>query len=185
MLGQAGIEGVPPPSSDVMLAPTRLVIEAENSWAGIRRRTAWWSVGRALVAAVVLIAVGTGAVASGAAEHVVALLDSGSQAPAASPGGGAAASGQTTAPTQLPSATAAPSASAPASPTSTPTIRPASSPIASTSPAVPAARRYVVQEGDTLRAIADRFGTTVAALKQANGIADENLIEVGRILTVP
>jgi len=43
----------------------------------------------------------------------------------------------------------------------------------------------VVQEGDTLAAIAQRFGTTVAALQQANGIDDPNEIIVGQVLTIP
>ena len=44
---------------------------------------------------------------------------------------------------------------------------------------------YVVQEGDTLQAIAQRFGTTIAALKAANDIKDEDLIEAGQVLTLP
>ncbi|MCL8207798.1 MAG: LysM peptidoglycan-binding domain-containing protein [Actinomycetia bacterium] len=45
--------------------------------------------------------------------------------------------------------------------------------------------RYVVQPGDTLSAIAARFGTTVAALAAANHLADPNLILAGQVLTVP
>lgn len=44
---------------------------------------------------------------------------------------------------------------------------------------------YVVQEGDTLIAIAARFGTTVAALVEANGIADPSAIQPGMELVIP
>lgn len=43
----------------------------------------------------------------------------------------------------------------------------------------------VVQPGDTLSAIAKRFGTTVAVLQHLNGIANPNLIFVGQILKLP
>lgn len=41
---------------------------------------------------------------------------------------------------------------------------------------------YRVRPGDTLDAIAARFGTTAAHLAALNGIADPNVIEVGRLL---
>jgi LysM repeat protein len=44
---------------------------------------------------------------------------------------------------------------------------------------------YVVQPGDTLRAIAIRFNTTVTALAQLNGITNINYIQVGQRLNVP
>lgn len=45
--------------------------------------------------------------------------------------------------------------------------------------------QYVVQPGDTLFSIAQRFGTTVQAILQANNITDPNLITVGQVLTIP
>lgn len=45
--------------------------------------------------------------------------------------------------------------------------------------------RYVVQPGDTLFAIAQRFGTTVQAIVQANNITNPNLITVGQVLIIP
>lgn len=44
---------------------------------------------------------------------------------------------------------------------------------------------YTVVSGDTLSDIADNFGTTVAAIVQANGITNPNLIRVGQQLNVP
>jgi LysM repeat protein len=67
-------------------------------------------------------------------------------------------------------------------------------PAGSLSPAAPAvapvpqaslgAQTYTVQSGDTLSAIAARFGTTVASISQANDISNPNEIEVGQILTI-
>ena len=44
---------------------------------------------------------------------------------------------------------------------------------------------YVVSNGDTLSAVAQRFGTDVADLARRNGIPDPNVIVVGQRLTVP
>lgn len=45
--------------------------------------------------------------------------------------------------------------------------------------------RYVVQAGDSLTAIAARYGTTVSALAAANNIASPDHVVIGTILTVP
>ncbi|MCP4425583.1 MAG: LysM peptidoglycan-binding domain-containing protein [Chloroflexi bacterium] len=44
---------------------------------------------------------------------------------------------------------------------------------------------YIVQSGDTLSAIARRFGTTITAIAQTNNIANVNYIYVGQSLTIP
>ncbi len=44
---------------------------------------------------------------------------------------------------------------------------------------------HTIAAGETLGAIARRYGTTVAALARANGITDPNRIVAGRTLTVP
>lgn len=49
----------------------------------------------------------------------------------------------------------------------------------------PSGGTYMVQSGDTLGEIAQRFGTTVAVLQQLNGIANANLIFVGQVLRLP
>jgi len=46
-------------------------------------------------------------------------------------------------------------------------------------------RVYVVQPSDTLSAIAWRFGTTVWAIAQVNGIWNPNLIYIGQRLYIP
>jgi murein DD-endopeptidase MepM/ murein hydrolase activator NlpD len=49
----------------------------------------------------------------------------------------------------------------------------------------PEAPVYVVQPGDTLYSIAQRFGTTVEAVVNANDIVNPSLINVGQKLTIP
>lgn len=44
---------------------------------------------------------------------------------------------------------------------------------------------YVVRSGDSLNAIAARFGVSAAALARANGISNPNKIYVGQRLTIP
>jgi LysM repeat protein len=44
---------------------------------------------------------------------------------------------------------------------------------------------YVVQKGDTLNSIAARFGTTVRAIMETNGLANANTIWTGQRLTIP
>lgn len=52
-------------------------------------------------------------------------------------------------------------------------------------PGRPAQVRHRVQAGQTLSAIAARYGTSVIALARRNRIADRNLVVVGRVLRVP
>ena len=42
-----------------------------------------------------------------------------------------------------------------------------------------------MQQGDTLAAIAQQFGTTAAALQAANGIEDPDEITIGQVLVIP
>jgi LysM repeat protein len=44
---------------------------------------------------------------------------------------------------------------------------------------------YIVARGDTLKMIAIRYGVTMDALANANGIYNYNLIYVGQVLTIP
>lgn len=74
--------------------------------------------------------------------------------------------------------------STPAAETPRPTASP--SPTAAPTP-IPTAKAatYIVQPGDTLNAIAQQFGTTLAALAEANQITDVNRIDVGQSLVIP
>ena len=55
----------------------------------------------------------------------------------------------------------------------------------STPSSSPATRVYVVQRGDTLSSIAIRFGVSLQALVQANGLTNPSLIYVGQRLVIP
>jgi LysM repeat protein len=46
-------------------------------------------------------------------------------------------------------------------------------------------QHYVVREGDSLSAIADRFDVTEAAIMRANNLTDPNRILVGQQLIIP
>jgi lysozyme len=52
-------------------------------------------------------------------------------------------------------------------------------------PPPPPQRTYTVKAGDTLSAIAAKFGTTVAAIAAANNISNPNIISVGQVLVIP
>ncbi|MEZ4728039.1 MAG: LysM peptidoglycan-binding domain-containing protein [Caldilineaceae bacterium] len=44
---------------------------------------------------------------------------------------------------------------------------------------------YTIQSGDSLSAVADRFGVTMADIVAANGLADPNFVYVGQRLIIP
>jgi LysM repeat protein len=52
-------------------------------------------------------------------------------------------------------------------------------------PAPGTGQEYVVQRGDTLYSIAQRYGTTVDAIQRANGIVNPWYISVGQKLVIP
>ncbi|MGB1253010.1 MAG: LysM peptidoglycan-binding domain-containing protein [Candidatus Promineifilaceae bacterium] len=74
-----------------------------------------------------------------------------------------------------PAATTAPPQATPVPPVPTPTSAP---PTGGTS-------NYIVQRGDTLAAIARRFGISLGELQSTNNIANPNYIYVGQALTIP
>lgn len=90
---------------------------------------------------------------------------------------------------RLPSPVASSVTSPAASPTPGPSVQPSSPPTSSSSPPASSApatpQTYRVLPGDTLGAIARRFGTTVKALAQLNAIADPRTIHVGDVLLIP
>lgn len=73
-----------------------------------------------------------------------------------------------------------------ATPSPTPTsAAPSASPSSAPSPTASAALTYRVKAGDTLIAIAARFGVRVADLEQLNGITDPRSLRVGQVLRIP
>jgi LysM repeat protein len=96
-----------------------------------------------------------------------------------------------------PSATAsvAPASSAPAratpvasvEPSATPSAPPsaAATPAPTATPTAGAAMTYRVKSGDTLSAIAARYGVTVADLQQLNNIKDPRFLQIGQVLKIP
>lgn len=87
--------------------------------------------------------------------------------------------------TPTPEATQAPAESAPAS--SPPgTARPTASSVSGPSPAPSTSgATYKVKSGDTLSAIAARFGTTTRVLINLNGLADPSKLKIGQIIKLP
>lgn len=129
------------------------------------------------------VALPLGLVAVVAAIVVAAAAQSGgrtSDRPSTIPGGLASPS---VAPT--PGATTPPSATSLAGDTG---ARPSASAPAQVSPRPTSGasqRTYRVKRGDSLSRIAKRFGTTVAAIKALNGIADPPRIRLGQTLRIP
>lgn len=52
-------------------------------------------------------------------------------------------------------------------------------------PAAPAATTHTVVRGDTVSALATRYGSTTAAIVAANGLSATALIRIGQVLTIP
>ena len=97
-----------------------------------------------------------------------------------------------------PAATATPSATpTPAQPSASPSATPSPGPApgiaeGATPPAADGAtptpapsRSYTVQPGDTLLGVAIKFGATVEALVQANGITNPAALRIGQELVIP
>lgn len=165
----AASSGLPRVAPDVAFGRTRLVLEPEAAWRGLASSpTSRINRPALLVAAVALAVVGLLVLSS-----LFGILNggpAGSASPTASPSLSLSASPLASSPPASAAASAA--ASAPV-PSATPVVTPA-----------PSQRTYVVQQGDTLNEIAQRFGTTAEAIKAANGLASDT-INVGQVLIIP
>lgn len=64
-----------------------------------------------------------------------------------------------------------------------PAVRPTTA--AGTSGGSVSGTRYVVREGDTLFGVASRYGVSVTALAQRNGVRDYSTIYIGQVLILP
>ena len=71
-------------------------------------------------------------------------------------------------------------------PTQPPVATATTAPVPTDTPAASTGQQeYTVQAGDSLGAIAEKFGVTVDAIVQANSITDPNLILPGETLIIP
>lgn len=167
------------------LVSTRMLLAPEPAWRGIAGRARSARAARALVAVVAVIATGvTGvALAGSGLSGRFSILET-ATVPSASPTASPVAASATPRPTIVPTAIATASPSVMPEPTLDPTPAPTAEPPVPTVPPPPP-QTYVVQAGDTLAAIAQTFGTTVAALQAANGIEDPNQIIIGQVLVIP
>ena len=156
---------------------TRLTITPEPSWHGLAGRA---RVGRR--GGIAVVAAGGALLAIGAAAAIAGgfgLLDD----PTAPVADASPTSTPRPTPTERPQAT--PTATPADTPTPTPTATAvATVPVTPAPTAVPAST-YVVEQGDTLAAIAQRFGVSVAALQAVNEIEDPNQIVIGQVLVIP
>ena len=163
------------------LVSTRMVLAPDPAWRGIAGRARRAPTGPLLAIGAAGVALGIGgmAVASGFVDGLGApgpassssLVPTTSQAASATP---------TATPSPTPTPTASPS------PLPTPTATPAPTAVPTAAPPPPPAQQtYVVQQGDTLAAIAEQFGTTAAALQAANGIEDPDELTIGQVLVIP
>lgn len=92
----------------------------------------------------------------------------------------AATAAPTSAPTTAPTDTPKPVAT----PTAVPSVAPSRTPAPTAKPK-PTFQTYVVKSGDSLSAIAARFGTTSKAIADLNGIAITSTIHPGQVLKIP
>ena len=135
------------------------------------------TVGQAVLALAMIAAVGAVLVA-----RLSPSAGTGGASPSPGPSSSAVAVASAT-PTPSPTTAPALSPSLPPSPSAVPTATPTNRPTAT--PTRSAGQTYQVKSGDTLSAIAARFGTTVKAIQDLNNIKDPSLIRTGQVLKIP
>lgn len=167
------------------LTSTRMVLAPEPTWRGIAGQARRARSGPAAMvgAAVTVVGIGSVALATG-------MLDATGDPRTAGMAGASPAGEPSTSPTPTPRPT--PTASPSLAPTPSPNMTPVPTAVETAPPAPPPTappppppqQTYTVQQGDTLAAIAQQFGTTVQALQTANGIEDPNEILIGQVLVI-
>lgn len=164
----AASSGLPRVAPDVAFGRTRLVLEPEPAW----RNLSAPPVSRLSRRAMLIGAIGASVLVLFVLGNAFGILGK-----AAAP---------TPSPTPSPSPSIAPTPTVALTPSvaqPSPSIAPTAVPTPSPTPA-PTPRTYVVQPKDTLGQIAARFGTTVQAIKKANGLTSD-VINVGQVLVIP
>ncbi len=177
----------PEPAPDAAIIQTRLVLPA----VGGRRTSAARAIGarsRRWVLGAAMAALGLAAVASGVAGSLGGLIAA-APSPAASgttviTPGAIASSGPTSVPASTAIATSEPTLPPSAAPSATATTPAPMTAAPTATPAQAQPQTYVVQPGDTLNGIAIRFGTSVRALQDANGLGASDVIIVGQVLII-
>jgi LysM repeat protein len=94
-------------------------------------------------------------------------------------------SSATASPKPTPKPTASPIVSPTPKPTASPTVSPTPKPTPTSSATTSAFVNYKVVSGDTLGAIATKFGVTVARIQAANSLGTSTSIRIGQILKIP
>ena len=170
----------PTPAPDAHLARTRLILEPELRRTGVGAFAPLGRSPRRWLVAGSVAAVGVAAAATAVAGGFNAFGPRAEVAGLASPSVTVAPS-----PTGLPTPepTSPPTAEATEQPTVQPSANPTRPPRNPPS-AAPEVQTYVVKQGDTLSLIATRFGTSVEAIKQANGLSSD-VINIGQVLVIP
>jgi LysM repeat protein len=162
-----------------------MVLAPEPAWRGIAGQAR-----RARTGPLALIGAGATVLGIGGVALATGILDGRLDPGVALETGADATVGVSATPSPSPTARATPS------PTPIPSLSAAPTPVLTPVPTVPPTpaptvapppqtqQTYTVVEGDTLAAIAQRFGTTVARLQAANGIEDPNEIFIGQVLVI-
>jgi nucleoid-associated protein YgaU len=163
----AASSGLPRVAPDVDFGTTRMVLEQEPAWRSLAA-TPRERLGRGTL----LVGAAVAAVAAVLVLGSVFRLFGGAPGPSPSP-----------TPSASPSAVPSPSSSPTASPVRSASAAPTATQAPTATPA-PTQRTYVVKQGDTLNGIAQQFGTTVQAIKAANGLTSDT-INIGQVLVIP
>ena len=166
------------------LVSTRMVLAPDPAWRGIAGRARRAPTGPLLAIGAAGVALGIGGVAVASGVVGDAFDGVGATASTSSPRPSPTVAGTPIATrSAVPTSSPTPTATLSPSPASVPTPEPTAAPTAP--PVPPPQQTYVVQQGDMLATIAQRFGTTVSALQSANGIQDPDEIFIGQVLVIP